>query len=528
MKKHLQHKILLVLIILLPASAFSQLLFTENFSSGSLPVGWTNDSLGYPASLLWIFNNQYARQISGAGFDANFAIFDSDAGNVNDSLDENASLTTPDIDISSAVGTLFFDVDQQYRPITGAMGGTRVLKYSVNSGVSWTILDSTQNGIGYPNPAVHTIYDLSSVLPASTLMIRFQYYGSWDWWWAIDNLELTSQQQCTTAPNAGSAQSSMTVVCPLDTFNLSLVGEDQLIGLTFQWQSSPDTINWTDISGDTLETARHYQTTATYYRCAISCIAQTSYSNSILVNMNLAMNCYCSGTFTTGCDILDKVVFNTLSNINSGCNGNPDNYINYPDTGMATTNVVADSTYDLVIASGVGFGNHGAGVWFDFNHDGDFQDAGEFFHISDSIPESSGDFITSITLPSTSQGTTRMKVRYVYNNPVTQSSDCFVYGYGETEDYTIYIFNPTINVENLVAENINIYPSPATNQIKISTGQLKGLKKLSMYDQTGRLCYASQNNSSYSEINVSDFSRGIYFLKVETDKGAIAKKIVLN
>ena len=52
--------------------------YTQNFSGGTQPAGWLNDSLGFPSTHVWEFNNPFSRVITGAGFDANFAIFDSD------------------------------------------------------------------------------------------------------------------------------------------------------------------------------------------------------------------------------------------------------------------------------------------------------------------------------------------------------------------------------------------------------------------------------------------------------------------
>ena len=81
-------------LIVLSIVANAQVLFTEDFTSDALPAGWTNDSLGLPATDLWLFGNPYARTITGAGFDTHFVIFDSDRGGTNDNVDENASLTT--------------------------------------------------------------------------------------------------------------------------------------------------------------------------------------------------------------------------------------------------------------------------------------------------------------------------------------------------------------------------------------------------------------------------------------------------
>ena len=62
-------------------------LYTEDFASGALPSGWTNDSVGVTPLNVWLFDNPYLRTITGGGFDTDFAIFDSDEASTNDSIE---------------------------------------------------------------------------------------------------------------------------------------------------------------------------------------------------------------------------------------------------------------------------------------------------------------------------------------------------------------------------------------------------------------------------------------------------------
>lgn len=528
MIKTLLSKIAILVLVIAPTFSHSQVLLTENFSSGALPAGWTNDSLGFSATHLWDFNNPFSRFITGSAFDADFAIFDADQGSFDDGYDENSSLTTPSISLATASVSLFLEFDEQFRAISAGNSATRLIKLSTDGGLNWTTIDSTQNNIGYPNPAVHSVYNISSALSGSSLLVRFQYIGTWDWWWAIDNVRIVSRQPCTAPPNAGTAISNFSSVCSLDTFSLSLTGADVGISLSYQWQISSDSLNWTDLAGDTTESVFANQSSEMYYRCGLTCSGQTSYSVPVFVPTSIPTSCYCIGIFDTGCDAIDKVEFNTLSNIGTDCNSNINNYINYPATGNTTTVVWADSTYDLTFASGLGSGNHGAAAWFDFNQDGDFQDAGEFFHISDSIPESSTDFITSITIPTMALGNTRMRIRYVYNNAVVQSSDCDLYGYGETEDYTIEIRNILIGLPELTDKNFYIYPAPADNYFTAGAIGYKGSVHYTLLDQTGQTIIKRSSALSEEIFNVSTLSSGFYFLRIETTKGSTCKKIVIQ
>ena len=505
-------------------------LFTENFSSRALPAGWSNDSAGVSATDLWLFNNPYLRAITGAAFDTSFAIFDSDEGSVNNMIDENASLTTPDISLAALTGVPYLELDQQYRALGGpsTLGSARKIEFSTNAGATWTQIVYDSLDYGYPNPAIHSSYPIS-VGAATAIRFRFTWTGSWDWWWAIDNVVLNDYPiACTTPPTAGSTGGNTDTVCSSTNVTLFLLGADTAIGISYQWQISTDNTTWSDISGATAST--YYfsgQTITSYYRCNVTCSGQSSPSTSWAVIQNDPLACYCIPPFTIGCDALNKVAVNTLITDSTDCNGNPNNYILYPTTGNYTTTLGTGDYYAFTIASGLGSGNHSAGVWFDFNADGDFQDPGEFYHISDSIPELSGDVTIIIGIPNSALlGLTRMRVRYVYFNPVTQGSDCNSYSYGETEDYTVNIVLGTSIKENPL-NAISIHPVPAHDRIYIQSPIL-GAMSITLFDQTGRICKSIYSTTNSTEINTSEFAAGIYFVRFETEKNTITKKIVLN
>ncbi|MBX2930306.1 MAG: T9SS type A sorting domain-containing protein [Chitinophagaceae bacterium] len=101
---------------------------------------------------------------------------------------------------------------------------------------------------------------------------------------------------CTVPPTAGSAISDKANVCTGETFNLSLSGSSTGIGQTYQWQSSiTGNAPWTDIGTDgPFSSFSTNQTATTYYRCAVTCSGQTTYSDSVEVTTPASV----SGTFT--------------------------------------------------------------------------------------------------------------------------------------------------------------------------------------------------------------------------------------
>ena len=71
--------------------------------------------------------------------------------------------------------------------------------------------------------------------------------------------------------------------------------------------------------------------------------------------------------------------------------------------------------------------------------------------------------------------------------------------------------------------NINVYPNPTTGLFQIKT-ELE-ITSIEVLDIFGRRIYYSEKNQT--EINISDFENGIYFVRIHDSKGdSVVKKIV--
>jgi hypothetical protein len=104
----------------------------------------------------------------------------------------------------------------------------------------------------------------------------------------IDNVQYNScQNVCSGTPTAGSAGASVQYLCATGNSTLSLSGNTNTPGITFQWQSSPAGANtFTNISGATLDL---YNATgvavSTDFRCVVTCSNSGISANSIPVSV---------------------------------------------------------------------------------------------------------------------------------------------------------------------------------------------------------------------------------------------------
>jgi hypothetical protein len=154
--------------------------------------------------------------------------------------------------------------------------------------------------------------------------------------WFTGSITFEPALPCTSPPTPGVAVTSNNLVCPNTNFNLSLSGNSTGTGQTFQWQSSPDSLTWTDISGATSQSLTTSLTNLTYYRCVVTCSAISANSAGVKVtnrptlaagtytiNPNLPASgtnfvSFSSALQSLSCGVAGPVVFNVDSNTYNG------------------------------------------------------------------------------------------------------------------------------------------------------------------------------------------------------------------
>jgi len=257
-----------------------------------------------------------------------------------------------------------------------------------------------------------------------------------------DYLITIDNTPCSGSPVAGTVTASVDSICPGGSITLDLNGYSTSTGITFQWQSSLDNINWDDISGETGLTYTGINSATTYYRCSVACGVNTALSNTITISNIVSSDCYCTTNLVTvascsGGSITDfSISGTTLNNAASGCAGlNGNSYSQYAPSGSNTGNVTMGDTYTF--SATVNANTRRIAMWIDWDRNSVY-DTNEFYSITTSTTSNLAATI-SIQVPLTaSPGMTGVRVRS--RSAAFSSSDaCTSIGTGETEDYIITI-----------------------------------------------------------------------------------------
>ena len=102
--------------------------------------------------------------------------------------------------------------------------------------------------------------------------------------WFTGSVTLMPATPCSGTPDAGFTVADNNPVCVNDVVNLSVDSATVAAGLSYQWQSSPDGTNWSDMTNDTTPSTSVVITDTTWFRLAISCGADTDISDPIRVD----------------------------------------------------------------------------------------------------------------------------------------------------------------------------------------------------------------------------------------------------
>jgi hypothetical protein len=156
---------------------------------------------------------------------------------------------------------------------------------------------------------------------------------------------------------------------------------------------------------------------------------------------------YCIPTYSTGTSDGDFISLVQLGDIN-----NSTSYLNSPYYyyySNLTTNLLKNTNYTITLSAGTYASGNNITVWIDFNRNGTFESIEKLGNVTLGAAPATGTI--NFTVPADAiTGTTRMRVREVYNN--SNQDPCAAYTYGETEDYNVEIINCTVTITATATE----------------------------------------------------------------------------
>ena len=89
------------------------------------------------------------------------------------------------------------------------------------------------------------------------------------------------------------------------------------------------------------------------------------------------------------------------------------------------------------------------------------------------------------------------------------------------------IMFPTISVVAAEISTFNLFPNPSNDVLYLNNGT-QNIQQVKMYNNLGALIYSNDNKIQQYKIDVSSFSKGLYYINIHSFDAIITKKIIIN
>ena len=368
---------------------------------------------------------------------------------------------------TSSTGTL-----DLYVNFSGLTTRTLTFDYINTDGTDYLDIQVSTNGTTFttPSPALHltttTGWSSKSLVlsgyNSSTFIVRFKTTGDGAGTSdiGIDNVNIATLPNCSGTVTAGTV-AAPAAICNGSTVTLTALGatgNTATSGITYQWQTSTDSVNFTAVTTGTGGTTTAYTSPAlsakAFYRLAVTCVptGTTAYSSILKATVNPWYLCYYgpgatapnnTALHSVACasnDNISSVAVSgtTLSNLNTGCTGVDGNaFTRYAPTTASNTGLLyKGQTFSFSVTTARS-GQYAA-VWIDYNQNGIFE-ASEYTGIAAGNTLANQASTASITIPaSAASGLTGIRFRSS-TATIGNSSASTLLGSGETEDYVVSI-----------------------------------------------------------------------------------------
>jgi len=232
--------------------------FSESFPGTTIPGCWSQvDNQGN--GQIWQFG-VITGQSPNPALTGNYAYLNSDAYGSGNS--QNADLLTPLLNLSG-YSTVNLQFKHYFKSYSGSSG---TLSYSINGGTSWTTIQSFTS-TSATNPVTFN-QAVNAVAGQSQVKFKWNYTGSFGWYWGIDDIQITG----TSAVTLSVSPSNQNVTPPAGTTSFSVT-------CPIAWTATSNSVTWCTVTpsgtGNGTITATYTQNTTVNPRVANITVAAT-------------------------------------------------------------------------------------------------------------------------------------------------------------------------------------------------------------------------------------------------------------
>ena len=505
-------------LMALSLTATAQTLLSEGFQSNSIPATWT--VMQTNTAETWKVKN-----LGGTDYRATVE-YDALAA------PQDEMLVTPSMDFTVATSFNFKAKLglSYYWAVTPENNYDVFIKISIDNGATWTQLWSEDDLGVFENWFMNPVsINLNAYAGNPNVKIAFQYVG-------IDGAALYVDDVLvevppTTAPN-----------CAMLTAPANAAAGVSFPSATLSW-TAPTTgsavdsydvyldqnVNPTTLLGNT--TALTYNAIAlmpstTYYWKVVPKNGSGSATGCNVYSFTTAANPfapYCGPLVFTFVEPITRVNFAGINNVSAAATGGTA----HENFTSQVANVTQGDSYQIALEGNTdGEWTNRFAVFIDWNQNGNFNDAGEVYEITQLLINSTGvdgkQSVQTLAVPAAAAlGNTRMRVKKIFGT-TDYLDPCKGGSFGQVEDYTINV--ASLAVSNVNKSQVKVYPNPVVDVLNIEAASK--VSAVQVFDLTGKLVSSHALNAVKNQVNLSKLTPGVYVVNIQTESGTQSVKIV--
>ncbi len=362
---------------------------------------------------------------------------------------------------------------------------------------------------------------------------------------------------CKAPLKGGTAFANESIVCPGYTvliIDSASTDTSAYNGLSIIWQRSFNNGPWTNIPGSNTYTINPTVNAPTKFRFAVICNSgDTAYSNEVFVDNYSNVGCYPASSATGGINDSSDNGYFTIGSYSFSTNNGSGPHLGNPNAVHKRTNfasldklikLYADSTYKVSFYNTLkGYVHADAKItmFIDYNNNKQYdvlQGEKIFTGLSGSTTFYLPMTFTTATNPILNSPT---GMRLILNNNVAPNaaSDNGVGNYvsGETEDFLVMfipkpVYPASVN-DVFSKENVLIYPNPSDGKIFVNSN-INNMEEMNIIVSTitgaevFRREYKNINGEFKATLDLEHLAKGTYTIKMQSNRGSVLQKIVLQ
>ena len=121
--------------------------------------------------------------------------------------------------------------------------------------------------------------------------------------------------------------------------------------------------------------------------------------------------------------------------------------------------------------------------------------------------------VNQLEVPITGQGTSSVYIRWVMNSNTDVNGGTVAPGGSSAIDDIIVTAQSTLGTEEILfTDQVAVYPNPGKGIFTVQS--TRTLTDIAVYDETGKTIRLLNHPGSKTSVDMTGFSKGIYFLKV--------------